>query len=431
MIRRIGRHLLLLSVPLFIFLFISYRNYHGLMVVSEKPLLIVEVDKSPAEVVVVASDAAVGLLPPPEEEVVLVDDSSESVLQKPQLIPPPRVKHYEQANKLSAEKQRLFDQWHVLADGTVTHRGSEDLHRNITLLINSAHRCASLRANQSSFVVLVESDIVNFEKRQLIRDTWGLSVLQQVANYRVIFLVGMTTSEEVQSKLDFEQHMYEDMVQIAIYEGFQNLTYKSIHMLHWFTHHCPSARYLFKTDDDIYLHIPNLIQLFASTTFEGSLLCHHNNSRKILRSLKDIHYFVYTVKDRTRKEVLEQIRSKFHKYLISLDLLPGSLYPDYCSGFGYAMDHSTASKLLLASAHIPYVGIEDVFITGICREKAKLGITNNAHFTLKPYVQPIEAVCAFEGGRVTSNEMNGPELRKLWTNINTQGYYCKMSTGET
>lgn len=95
------------------------------------------------------------------------------------------------------------------------------------------------------------------------------------------------------------------------------------------------------------------------------------------------------------------------------------------------MDHSTASKLLLASAHIPYVGIEDVFITGICREKAKLGITNNAHFTLKPYVQPIEAVCAFEGGRVTSNEMNGPELRKLWTNINTQGYYCKMSTGET
>lgn len=232
------------------------------------------------------------------------------------------MKHYEPANKLSAEKRRLFAQWHVLTDGTVTHRGSENLHRNLTLLLNTK-RCATLRSNQSSFVVLVESDIVNFEERQLIRETWGLRLLQEVGNFRVVFLVGMTHSEDVQSKLEFEQHMYEDMVQIGIYEAFNNLTHKSIHMLHWYTHFCESAKYLFKTDDDIYLHIPNLINLFASINFDGSLLCHHNNSRKILRSLQDIHYFVYTVKDRSKKEVNKHIRNKFQKYLISLDLLPG------------------------------------------------------------------------------------------------------------
>lgn len=232
------------------------------------------------------------------------------------------MKHYEQANKLSAEKRHLFAQWHVLNDGTVTSVHNENLHRNLTLLINT-NRCDTLWSNQSSFVVLVESNIVNFEERQLIRDTWGLSVLQEVGNFRVIFLVGMTHSDDVQSKLEFEQHMYEDMVQIAIYEDFQNLTHKSIHMLHWYTHFCSSAKYLFKTDDDIYLHIPNLIHLFESINFEGSLLCHHNNSRKILRSLKDIHYFIYTVKDRSKKEVSKQIRNKFQKYLMSLDLLPG------------------------------------------------------------------------------------------------------------
>ena len=57
--------------------------------------------------------------------------------------------------------------------------------------------------------------------------------MQNIANYRVVFLVGMGWSQEVQNKLEFENHIYEDIVQIAIYEGFQNLTFKSIHMLYW------------------------------------------------------------------------------------------------------------------------------------------------------------------------------------------------------
>lgn len=89
-------------------------------------------------------------------------------------------------------------QWKVLTDGTVVHQGTERQHRNYSLTINNAHRCTSLRNNQSSFVVVVESDIVNFEARQLIRDTWGLSVMQTLSNYRVIFLVGQTHDEEVQ-----------------------------------------------------------------------------------------------------------------------------------------------------------------------------------------------------------------------------------------
>jgi len=89
-------------------------------------------------------------------------------------------------------------QWRVLADGTVIHQGTEDMRRNLKLVLNNASLCASLRAHQNSFVVVVESDIVNFQERQLIRDTWALSVLQRVANYRVVFLVGLTHSPQVQ-----------------------------------------------------------------------------------------------------------------------------------------------------------------------------------------------------------------------------------------
>ena len=110
--------------------------------------------------------------------------------------------------------------------------------------------------------------------------------------------------------------------------------------------------------------------------------------------------------------------------------LSGSLYPEYCSGFAYAMTHDVAIKLLKVSSKIPYFGIEDVFITGFCREKSNLTIIDSIHFRLKPFVQPIEAKCAFENGRITSNEMTVEDIRKLWIHINTQGYYCKMTRNE-
>lgn len=110
-----------------------------------------------------------------------------------------------------------------------------------------------------------------------------------------------------------------------------------------------------------------------------------------------------------------------------MNLLAGSYYPDYCSGFGYTMSLGVAQKLLKASAKIPYIGIEDVFITGFCRQKSNVTIVDSALFRLKPIIQPIESKCAFEHGRITSNEMSVEEIRKLWIHVNSQGYYCKLS----
>lgn len=67
MIRRLGRHLLLLSVPLFILLFIGYRNHGQVTEIVEK-----HAEKGALlDKVIVTRDV---------EELL---DSSESVLQKP------------------------------------------------------------------------------------------------------------------------------------------------------------------------------------------------------------------------------------------------------------------------------------------------------------------------------------------------------------
>lgn len=91
------------------------------------------------------------------------------------------------------------------------------------------------------------------------------------------------------------------------------------------------------------------------------------------------------------------------------------------------MNYAVALKLFESSQTIPYIGIEDVFITGFSRQKSNVIIVNNPHFRLKPFIHPIESRCAFEHGRINSNEMSVDDSKKLWKHVNTQGYYCKLS----
>lgn len=105
----------------------------------------------------------------------------------------------------------------------------------------------------------------------------------------------------------------------------------------------------------------------------------------------------------------------------------GNLYPDYCSGYSYVIKYSVAKKLFDVSKTIPYIGIEDVFVTGFCRSKANITISNNYNFRLNPIIHPIESRCAFETGRINSNELDIKDIKTLWTHVNTQGYYCKFT----
>ena len=58
---------------------------------------------------------------------------------------------------------------------------------------------------------------------------------------------------------------------------------------------------------------------------------------------------------------------------------PIDKYPDFCLGWIYAVKPSLALQLALASRSTPKVPLEDVYITGIIRERLK-------HISIKPMV---------------------------------------------
>lgn len=215
------------------------------------------------------------------------------------------------------------------------------------------------------------------------------------------------------------------MVQIETDEHYANLTYKSINMLKWYLDYCPQADFLMKTDDDLYLHVPSIVKLLSSeaSTRPTGLICHKNKSRRILRNVTESYKYI----PKHHNISMDKIAAKFGKYILEADI-PGKYYPEYCSGFTYTMTRDIAHKLLLTSQTIPFVSIEDVFLTGFTRQKANVSIVDSEHFTLHPIVMPIESKCVFDKGRITSNEMTQAELQSVWYHVNTNGLYCNQIT---
>ncbi|XP_046909443.2 beta-1,3-galactosyltransferase 5 isoform X2 [Dermatophagoides farinae] len=323
-------------------------------------------------------------------------------------------------------------EWKISQDGTVVHHGDHMiLGRNYTININNSKKCSDLHNDTISFLIVILSSVGNFDRRQTIRETWALDLLQQLGNYRVIFMVGLTNSNEIQERLRFESLIHEDIVQINIQDNFYNLTHKSIHMLFWYINYCSNAQFLFKTDDDIYLHIPNIIKWLKNVSTKNcnnTIFCRRNISRKILRNANIKDLFLYSSFGKTNdKQLIERSRKKFQKYVVEYKQLPGNLYPEYCSGFGYAISEMVAKKLFQASKTIPYIGIEDVFITGFCRYKMNITITDTILLRLNPVILPIESRCVFDTDRITSNELSNHDMKIMWTHVNTKGYYCKFS----
>uniref|UniRef100_A0A6P7GZT9 Hexosyltransferase n=1 Tax=Diabrotica virgifera virgifera TaxID=50390 RepID=A0A6P7GZT9_DIAVI len=103
-------------------------------------------------------------------------------------------------------------------------------------------------------LIVVHSAPSNFKKRQTIRDTWG----QVEETKQIVFMIGDPSSPEQQKKLEEENTLFGDIVQGNFIDNYRNLTYKHVMVLKYFVYHCPQAKYLLKTDDDVFINWPSM-----------------------------------------------------------------------------------------------------------------------------------------------------------------------------
>jgi hypothetical protein len=117
---------------------------------------------------------------------------------------------------------------------------------------------------------------------------------------------------------------------------------------------CPGAKYLLKTDDDVFVNTPFLHE-FLNTELSplGArrlLLCNVKPSCLVKRTYRS-------------------------KWRVSPQEYPGRWYPDYCPGWTILYSPDVAFTLYSAAQRSPYFWIDDVHITGTLAARTNLSHT--------------------------------------------------------
>ncbi|KAK2152321.1 hypothetical protein LSH36_333g00014 [Paralvinella palmiformis] len=207
-------------------------------------------------------------------------------------------------------------------------------------IINTQAVC---RDNDIFLIVYVHTAPDHYKRRMVIRQTWGRSNYYHL-KVRVVFIMGYTYNKnETQQALLFEAEQYHDLVQEDFADTYKNLTYKGIAGLKWISNYCPRAKFVLKTDDDIFVNMFTLLRHLASldrmgVDNKGILLC--------------LVWYRMTV-------------MRTGKWKVSVDQWKDNYYPTYCSGSAFTMTMDVALAMYNVSYHVPFFWVDDFYITGL------------------------------------------------------------------
>lgn len=178
---------------------------------------------------------------------------------------------------------------------------------------------------------------------------------------------GLNTAERtVQRVLGREHSQYGDLVQCNSRDTYTNLTLKSIAALEWTRQYCSSARYLLKTDDDMFIDVRRLLRFIDKVETEAITESGVSNfhSRQSPHSNMDQNNFSpieADIFDSAATPIFDveipptiwgrlahgwrPIRQNNSKYYVSRTQYYGKVFPDFCTGPAYLMTRSAISPL--------------------------------------------------------------------------------------
>ncbi|CAF0998422.1 unnamed protein product [Rotaria sordida] len=206
-------------------------------------------------------------------------------------------------------------------------------------------------------LIFVISKCSHASIRQSIRRTWGNTKLLKKyfpnIELKLLFLVDIDSKSEKKIELEYKYH--KDIVQVNnLPEQYEYVTEREAALYEFIKLHCKQTKFIFKTDDDIFIN-----------TFLLLLLLSSKNNFQYLTNNKTI-YSLFGFPIEYGLVVRHGIDQIGQRYVITQDEYSCSRYPTFLSGFGYLMSFKTCSLLINAyqtdSKPFP---LSDVYFTGL------------------------------------------------------------------
>ncbi|RXM33554.1 UDP-GlcNAc:betaGal beta-1,3-N-acetylglucosaminyltransferase 9 [Acipenser ruthenus] len=224
--------------------------------------------------------------------------------------------------------------------------------RDFKLLLNQPGKCVG----DTFLLIAIKSVAEEFEKREVVRKTWGAEGLLNGVKIKMVFLLGVPKNQTVfpewELLLRYESRAHRDILLWDFQDTFFNLTLKEINFLKWLDIFCPSVKFIFKGDADVYVNVDNIVELLKERSPGEDVF------------IGDVIYQA------------QPIRSKKSKYFIPETVYGQGIYPAYAGGGGFIMSGFTAKRLERACREVELFPIDDVFM-GMCL--LRIGLKPDSH----------------------------------------------------
>ncbi|XP_033116262.1 beta-1,3-galactosyltransferase 1-like, partial [Anneissia japonica] len=186
-----------------------------------------------------------------------------------------------------------------------------------SLLLNPSNKCLDEENDFSDIflLVLITSSVRNFKQRQAVRETWASRTYIMGKKILPLFLLGVNFGGRQhfvkQVKEEYAEHG--DIIMEDFNDTYLNLTLKTIMGFKWMNFYCPTAKYVMKTDDDMFINLNYTVQHLATKP-------------STLKRFVMGHVIVGS-----------PIRNAKSKWYMPYELYPYSDYPPFASGTCYVM----------------------------------------------------------------------------------------------
>jgi len=204
-------------------------------------------------------------------------------------------------------------------------------------------------------VIIIISKSDNYKTRDAIRRTWGSG--KNLGSYssiymKIFFLIDF--DEKLSNNIRLENDLFHDIIQVELPQQYTLVTHRVLSLFEWSFRYCRTAKFLFKTDDDIFINLVLLLKFISPLINKAT-----NNSFRI----SDMSIYGYKHYNPT---VFRQANDPVGaRYVVTVDEFPCGNYPDFLSGFGYLMPKKARDALIYAAYRDPDTPfrISDVYLT--------------------------------------------------------------------
>ncbi|XP_054425179.1 beta-1,3-galactosyltransferase 4 [Pteronotus mesoamericanus] len=276
-------------------------------------------------------------------------------------------------------------------------------------------------------LILVCTAPENLNQRNAIRASWGGQREARGLRVQTLFLLGEPSRGHPswgshENHLEQESSAQGDILQAAFQDSYRNLTLKTLSGLNWANKHCPMARYVLKTDDDVFVNVPELVSELVRRGGRWEQWERGTEAQKEAEAggekwegggptlgsqpvpllyLGRVHWRVHPS------------RTPGGKHQISEEQWPPTWgpFPPYASGTGYVLSASAVQLILKVASRSPPLPLEDVFV-GVSARRGGLTPTHCVKLAGATHY-PLDR-CCYGKFLLTSHRLDPWKMQEAW-----------------